>query len=224
MKISIGEITSRIRKIIKAIKQDAFLTDRFLYSLLVKHGNWLMKREDSANKLLKFDPVIEALPFVELIEVDKVEAQCHGVQTHCKIKRTANKLPAMFEGYSSVLIRTISSLDGGIEVVMTDPITYVNITRQTSFKYNKTKYCWFLNGYLYFPNIEWDAVRVEGIFSEDVENYGCPDCKNCKPRQKHPFNIPGYLHGELENFVLNDLKTMLQIPTDTANDKQSITR
>jgi len=224
MKITIGDIISRIRREIKAINQDAFLTDRFLYSIIYKHGSWLMKREDSGNKLLKIDSIIQVLDMVELIEVDKVEAGCRGLKTHCTIKRTEEPLPTLFDGYSGPLIRYISSLDSSEEIIITDPITYLNMTKQSSFKYNKKKYCWYLNGHLYFPNLEWDAVRVEGIFDGDIAGYNCDHCKHCQPAQQRLFGVPQYLHAELEAQVLNDLRNMLQIPPDPIPDKQHAAR
>lgn len=224
MQTSIGDVISRVRREIKAVKQDAFLSDRFLYALIVKHTNWLMKREDGANKLLKFDGIVQVLPYVELIDADRVEANCHGVYSGCRIKKSKYCLPELFDGYSGPLFRSVASLDGRIEISLTDPSIYVNITNQSSHRYNKTMYGWFLDGHLYFPNIEWDAVRVEGIFSGDVNAYACGECMRCTPRQAQPFNVPGYLHGELENHVLNDLKLLMSVPPDTVQDKQSLTR
>jgi hypothetical protein len=224
MQTLIGDVISRIRREIKAVKQDAFLSDRFLYALMVKHANWLLRREDGANKLLKFDSIVQELPYVELIETDAVEAACRGIASGCLIKRTKDPLPELFDGYTGPLFRSITSLDGREDIMLTHPITYVNITNQTSFKYNKTVYAWFLNHHLYFPDLEWDAVRIEGIFSGDISGYGCEDQSCCVPRQEQAFNVPGYLHGELENNVMNDLKILMSIPSDFNQDKQSLTR
>ena len=35
-------------------EHDAFLTDRYIYSLVIKFAQLLMRRQDSANKLMKF--------------------------------------------------------------------------------------------------------------------------------------------------------------------------
>jgi hypothetical protein len=224
MQTSIGDVISRVRREIKAVRQDSFLNDRFLFSLIVKHSNWLMKREDSANKLLKFDSIVQSLPLVPLVEVDAVEAACRGIESGCMMKRTKDKLPELFDGYAGPLFRAVTSLDGRYEVSLTDPIIYVHITNQSSHKYNKSLYGWFLNGHLFFPRLDWDAVRVEGIFSGDVNGYGCADCCTCIPRQDQAFNVPAYLHGELENHVLNDLKGLLGVPGDEVEDKKSLTR
>ena len=132
-----------------------------------------MRRQDFANKLMKFNAVWKALPYVELIEVDKVEAQCTGIESGYTIKRTKEKLPDMIEGYWGPLIRTISSIDGSIEAQGTQPGTYTSITKTTSFRYNKRKYWWYLNGYLYLPNVDWDAIKVEGVFDDNIGAWLC---------------------------------------------------
>ena len=104
---TIADVVSRIRGQVKAEVQDAFTTDRYIYSLIEKYAQVLMRRQDYANKLMKFNSVWKTLPYVELIDVDKVEAHCAGIQSGCTIKRTKHRLPSMFEGYWGPLIRTM---------------------------------------------------------------------------------------------------------------------
>lgn len=127
------------------------------------------------------------------------------------------------QGYYGPLIRTVTSLDGSIQANPTSPTTYVAMTDSKNFKYNNTKYFWYMNDYLYFPNIDWDAVRVEGIFEDDISDFVC-DQENCTLRSDGPFNVPDFLHAELENSVFKDLVGMMQLPTDTVNDKQNTLR
>jgi len=224
MATTIGQVIGRIRNQLKAVKQDPFLTDRYIFSLISKHAHWLMKREDSKNKLMKFSSVIQSLDNLELIEVDKVEACCSSAKSDCKIKRTLNQIPSFMQGYYGPLIRAVTSLDGSEIVKSTNPSTYVSMTHTTSFKYNKTKYYWFINDYLYFPDLEWDAVKVEGIFEDDITKYNCDPCDDCKPRQNQLFNVPEYLHGEIESNVIKDFGLTVQLPSDITSDKQHILR
>ena len=64
----IGDVISRVRGQVKAEVQDAFVTDRYIYSLLLKFAQLLMRRQDNANKLIKFNSVWETLPLLELID------------------------------------------------------------------------------------------------------------------------------------------------------------
>jgi hypothetical protein len=182
-----------------------------------------MKREDGKFKLLSFSSVIQSLDNVELIEVDKVEACCIGVSSGCTIKRTKNKLPVFMQGYLGPLIRNITSIDGSKELVPTLPSSYIKLSNTPNFRYNKAKYYWYLNDYLYFPNLDWDAVRVEGIFEDDISQFTCA-ADSCMVRSDQYFNIPDYLHGEMEAAALKDLYMMFQLPSDPTGDKQSTTR
>ena len=222
-KNTIGDVVSRIRNQVKATKQDAFLTDRMIYSFVLKHSKWLMKREDSKNKLMAFSSVIQTMDYVELVEVDRVEACCTGIKSDCKIKRTKEKLPVFLQGYYGPLIRTISSLDGSEELQPILPSNYLGIANSKNFRFNKTKYFWFLNDYLYFPNLQWEAVRIEGIFEDDISSFTCAE-DSCIPKQDQSFNVPDYLLGELESQVVKDLMGIYQIPVDPATDKQNIAR
>jgi hypothetical protein len=134
-KNTIGDIVSRIRNQMKALKQDAFMTDRMIYTFVLKNAKFLMKREDSKNKLMAFSSVIQTMDYVELIEVDRVEACCTGIRSDCKIKRTKDKLPIFLEGYFGPLIRTIASLDGSEELQPVLPTIYSSLSHSKNFRF-----------------------------------------------------------------------------------------
>lgn len=221
---TIGEVVSRVRNQFKSSRQDAFLTDRYIYSLIIKYTAVYMRRQDSTNKLMRFNSVFKTLPFVELIEVDKVEAQCSGIKSGCTIKRTKAKLPNFMQGYWGPIIRTVSSIDGGIELQPTQPGTYTSMTKTSSFKYNSTKYFWFLNGYLYLPNVDWDAIKIEGVFEDDITKWNCDLEDDCLIRQEQEFNVPDFLFAEIETQVMNALLGAARVPSDGKHDNQNISR
>ena len=221
---TIEESISRVRNQVKAVKQDAFLTDRFIYSLIMKHAKLLMRRQDNANKIMKFASVFQPLRFVELIELDKVDLACLCINTGCTVMRTKDKLPTMIEGYFGPLIRTVSSLDMSEEVSPIYPSVFEKMAKQKTFKYNKHKYYWYLDGHLYFPNLDWDAVSLEGVFEGDVSGYNCDTTDDCQTIQQKTINIPEFLFSEIEQLVLRDLGLMIQIPGDPSHDMASLTR
>lgn len=223
MKTTIGDVCSRIRTRLKGKRQDPLLTDRTIYSVVNKHAKWLMKREDSRNKLMAYSGVLQTLDYVELVEVDKVEACCTGLKSDCTIKRTKQKLPVFMQGYYGPLIRTVASLDGSEELQPTVPSSYLAMSRSKNFKYNKTRYFWYIDDYIYFPDIEWEAVRIEGIFEDDISDWTC-EADSCKQRSEQTFNVPDYLLGELEERVFQEFAGMMQIPSDFTNDKQNVAR
>ena len=221
---TIGESISRVRNLVKAAKQDAFMTDRFIYSLIVKYAKLYIKRQDNLNIRLKFSSLFRSLPCVELVETTRIEACCGSLPDSCKIMKTKEKIPIPFEGSFGPFIRTVSSIDGSIEVYRTQPAAFVSMTKTTAFKYNNQKYYWYMNGYLYLPNVEWPAIMLEGIFQDDISIFTCAD-DICSIRQNQILPIPDDLFAEVEKQVLQDIMIDLQVPVDTnISDKQNILR
>jgi len=219
---TIGESTSRIRNVLKAVKEDSFLTDRTIYFAITKYAKSLIKREDDKFKLMKISSIFSVLPYIELIDVDRIDAGCIGVYSECYFKRSKDKLPSILNGVFGPLIRTVSSIDGYIEMFRTDPGTWSSMTKSTTFKYNKNKYFWILNDYLFTPNVDWEALRIEAIFENNVDN--CNTDVECEIYQNRPLNIPEYLFSEVEQFVIKELTLSMQIPSDGSDDGQNILR
>jgi hypothetical protein len=222
---TIGESISRIRNLVKAAKQDAFMTDRFIYSLIVKYAKLYIKRQDNLNIRLKFASLFRTLPCVELVETNRIEACCGSLPTSCKIMKTKEKIPPPFEGSYGPFIRTVASIDGSTEVYRTQPSAFVSMSKTSAFKYNNQKYYWYMNGYLYLPNVEWDAILLEGIFQDDISIFTCSTEDTCNVRQNEILPIPDDLFAEVEKQVLQDLSIEIQVPVDTnISDKQNILR
>lgn len=218
---TIGQAVSRVRNTLKAVKEDPFLTDRMIYNSLLKYAQTLIKREDNQFRLMRMSQIFKVLPYIELIDVDKVEAGCVGVYSGCYFKRSKEKLPNILNGMFGPIIRTASSIDGSIEMFRTEPGTWVSMTKTTTFKYNTNKYFWYLNGYIYAPNIDWDAIRLEAIFDGQLDT--C-DTKECVIRQDDPFVIPEYLFSEIEQYVIKELTMSMSIPSDGPDDSQNALR
>ena len=218
MSTTIGQTVSRLRNSIKGVKADAFVTDRFLYSLVVKYGTALIKRQDTVKKMLRLGPQFRTIPCLELEETNRVEACCGGVKSDCLFKRTVLEIPDVLEGEYGPIFRSVTSVDGSVEIYPTTPSTYTSMTKTKGFKFNKNYYYWFINKRLYFPLLPWDGVMVEGIFGGDLTPYTCPEGSGqplCTPRLDQVAPFPDFLFAEAERLALEDLKVMLQIPSDT---------
>ena len=197
---SIGDVCSRVRKSVKAERQDAFLTDRFLYSLYLKHAALSIKRLDEKKRLTAFASIFETLDFVKLKEIDKVEASVCGVapKSYSTMRVTCEAIPVFTEGIYGPMIRSITSLDGSDIFKLTTPDEYNYISNSKNFKYNKLKYAWFLNDRIYTPNFNGPAIRMEAMCQEDISQFKCNYDQKCQPRQMHSLNIPDYLLSEIE--------------------------
>ena len=92
---------------------------------------------------MKISSLFRVLPYIELIDVDKVEAGCVGVYSGCYFKRSKERIPGILNGMAGPIIRTTSSIDGSIEMFRTDPGTWVSMTKTTTWKYNRNFYFWY---------------------------------------------------------------------------------
>ena len=97
------------------------------------------------------------------------------------------------------------------------------LSKSKNFRFNKAKYYWYLNDYLYFPDIDWDAVRIEGIFEEDISVFTCA-ADSCVQKTDQPFNVPDYLFGEIEQYVLKELTMSINVPANGPDDSQNSLR
>jgi len=192
----IGDVCSRLRGLIKANRQDAFITDRYLYSLFRKHASLSIKRLDEKGRLMAFS----------------------------SFRKTTLPIPVFTEGKWGPMVRSITSLDGSTPFQLTSLDNYVILSNQKNFKYNKTKYCWYLNDRIYFPDVDYPAIRIEGMFEEDISIFKCNYDDKCKPRQQQSLNVPDHLLSEIEANVLKDLGFSQHIPSDQEHDNININR
>jgi len=222
---TVGDIVSRLRNIVKATNEDAFLTDRFIYSLVLKYAHLFIKRDKQIQSVLAYSALIQSIPCLELIEVDKVSDRCcAGIKSNCTIMRSKERIPDIIESTNGPLFRSISSLDNSTEFTLTTPTTYISSSKTTTFKYNTTKYYSYVDGYLYFPNVNFEYVKVEGLFEKDLSDVFCAIEKKCLKRQEEKTFIPDDLLAEIESSVIKELALRLQVPEETADNKKNINR
>jgi hypothetical protein len=216
---TIGEVISRIRNQIKAVDADSFITDRVIYSNIMKYAKMYIKRQDAITSRAKFNSLFTRLPCVDLIEVDRVEACC-DINSGVTVMRTKEKLPGILDGASGPLLRFVGSIDTSVEAFRTTPQLYNALQKTSGAKYNKNKYYWLLDGYLYLPNVVWPSIAVDGIFEDSLNIFKCDS--ECKAIQTQVFSIPSELFAEIEQQVTNDFMKSMQINNDpVAGDKQS---
>lgn len=188
MDLTIRAVISQVKIPNKAVNTDSRITNRYIFSLLRKHRDLLIKQVDNKFQLLKLGYLFQPWKCAELEPVPTID-ECCGIKTDCNIYRTRHKLPYTLVASWGPIFRKVSSLDGFTELY---PITIAEWNRKqedTNSKYDKTYYFWWSEGHLYFPNLEWDGVRVEALFEFDLED-DCDDRDDCKSILDNKFRIP----------------------------------
>jgi hypothetical protein len=222
---TIASAISRVKIILKAVKQDPLITDRFVYAELMVYAKKLIKMEDDKNKLMRMSSLFRKAPCIEMIDSSPIEACCLDIDTGCTIKRSKERLPNIMQGVYGPLIRMVGSLDFSQEIILTDPAIYASMQNTTTWKYNKNNYGWIIDGYLYAPGLDWEAIALDALFEDDFANLNCcSDEYKCIPRQEQPIPIPDYMLADIGEMIKRDLGFTAQLPGDQATDKTNVLR
>lgn len=160
---------------------------------------------------------------VDLIPSPTID-ECCGIKTNCTIYRTKKRLPYIVSASWGPIFRRISSLDGFTTFTIINIEEWNRRQEDTNNKYNKTLYCFWSDGYLYFPNVEWKKIKVEALFEEDIEKYNgcCEEVDPCKTFLDNTFRIPKELMKPCIDLVNTELINEYQrIQMDEQIDKNS---
>jgi len=216
-----GQQIAKARQFIKETNADSRMTDRFIWSIIDPHIRWMIKRESGNLKIMHYDTIFQTLKGVPVEQVSTID-ECIDVKTKCTIYRTVFKLPSIYEDEDGVIIKSVFSIDGSNDFIPIKINEYMRKLEDPNSKYDKSKYYFYNNGYLYFPNHRIDKVMIKALFEYDLENI-CSTCPapsfSCKSFSEHQVYFPDKLEGELWSYVEKDLIAYKQIPTDEQIDK-----
>lgn len=219
--MKISEHIANIRLPFKQDTADVLITDRDIYGQMLVGRDLLVKRTDAKLKLMDKEHLFKPRCF-ELIEVPAVECctECVKIKSDCKIKRTKHKLPEIVKGEVGPIIFYVSSLDGSTEVSNTNKMSYVRKLQKSTHKYDKSRYYWMEDDYIYFPDIPWQSVLVSAYWTEDEEDSedGVAGCKDFQDRE---FLIPEDLAEPLYRMVWERLGLRVQTQDQVVNKVES---
>lgn len=216
----IGQLISQARTRLKMVNADVKVSKRFIWSIIDKHARWLIKRESSKLKLMKMDYLFQTLKCVDVIEVPSSD-ECCGVRTKCKVWRTREKVPEVYTDDDGVIFKAVYTVDGSEEFIPIKLQEFMRKTENPHSKYDKGRYYYYNNGYLYFPNSHIKMVQVKGYFMNEIINECKPEdhSKKCMSNMDKRLRVPEGILGELMDHVHNDLVALKQAPADVRIDK-----
>ena len=223
--MKVNEAISRLRNLIKVVREDAFITDRFIYSMIMKVSKPLLRKEALNVNIYKNSALFKEIHYLELVDVSPIESKCFDFDSHCIIKRSRVKLPKITNVDLGPIIRYVGSLDMSVALTRTSLLEYKNKTRMSTFKYNKTRYYWIADDYLYIQGVDWEACRLEAMFEESFDDGRCSDTEDspqCKPEQEREMSVPDYMLDEIEQKVFTEIVTANKILSiNPINDRQT---
>lgn len=211
---------NQLRDSLKERNSDSTQSNQFLFRVLHKHAKWLIRRDASSGRIFRSSSLFQTLGCFDIIETSPIDGCCE-IQTKCKVYRTAEKIPAAWEGPSGLMIKEVKSIDGSHIFSPTTPAMWTNIEASPYFKYNKANYYFYSNGYLFFPVKAPRQINIIAYFMDDVSTVGscCKDTDKCLPFLDRTFRVPDWLEGEVFAKALEELAGVTKrLPEDEQLD------
>jgi hypothetical protein len=218
---TIGEALSQVRNDLKQFTVDTRLTDRDIYAVMKSHSYWIIAQEADKLKISKQQHLFQSYTCAEIIPTPTVDPCCN-VQSKCRIYRTKDELPPMFTDDSSQIIRTVTSVDWSENLQRTTFENFLRIQSDPDFKYNKTKYYFIRDNYMYFPTTQWRKINMLIYCDTDVSIYNKCACNSeeaCTKMQDRLWRVPDKLQARVIDAVIAEFgKTyMRETYDDNAN-------
>lgn len=218
------EYISQVKDLFKEINADSRLTNKQVWSLILKHAKWIIRRDSNKLNLLGRNTSFKEVKCLPVVEAQAHE--CCDIGYNCKVWRTKDKLPSLFEDSDGVIISKVTSVDGWTPIYLISPNEFRRMKNNPWRSKNKSKkiYAYYHNGYIFFPEKKLERINVEGLYSESVRNKSqceepCKDCNTpCDRFLDEPAPIPDYLAAQIIDLVIRDLaNTYSRIP-EKANE------
>lgn len=220
--MTIRESISIVKRLFREVNADSRLTNKAVYSIIQKHCKWLIYRDSDKLKLLKKHKIYQTSKCLKVIEAPSIDSCCGLKSNKCKIFRTEEKIPELYEDSSGVIIHNITSIDA-LKSTDIDFTTIAQARRQLNNPWkgvSKSKiYAFYNDGYIYFPTENHlKLIEVEGLFLKEINpEENCDPCKDCKPKCKRFLDtnliLPDYLEAQVFDAVIKDMaNTYKRIP------------
>lgn len=207
------EAISRLRKYFKEIHADSRFSFRLAYSILLSINKMLIKRDSERLKILSQSNLFSTLKCVPVIEAPAIDPCC-GVKSLCTVTRTKDRLPKIYSDTYGPIIKDVLSLDNSQTLTLIQPQEYARIKNNPWNKKKDTKYYFYSDGYLYFPNGAFKKVNVEAYWEESIE--GKSTCnkapKECIKFLDRELSIPGYFEANLFQLAEEEIKGRYSLP------------
>lgn len=223
--ITIGQIVSRLRGAINEYNDDSNFSNRRLWNTFYTFANQMIK-QDADNGKLYNSPEIWKPICVEMEPVSSLYCDCVHLPYDCTVYRSRYKLPNIISGSNGPIYRWLSTIDLGRHFTMVTPYEY---SQKSKIRYNKTRYAFIHNGYLYTPDHTYGFLSFSAMFDGDISEFLCDttgieiDTDNlCTTKFNEVVQIPTYIQDACIKAALSELLPSTQIPSDEVTNVNNI--
>lgn len=217
------KLIESLREKIRERNADSRYTNQFLYQTLIEQAKWIIKREATAGRVWISSSLFQNFS-IRIIEVPLIDS-CLPIKTNCKIYRSAEKLPDIWEDAYGPMLKSISSVDNSTDFFFTNSTTWISRKKDPYRDKADTKYAFFENGYLWIPEHNPHFVNIRGYYIDDISliESQCLDCdkKDCVHFLDTPFTGPEWIEAEVIAKALELLFNSKRLQEDEQIDKNT---
>lgn len=212
----IRDVISRIRLSLNISDQEITLTDRYIYSLLLKYVIFILESRKLKN--VRAYTSYYDIKCVDLIKVEKNFDDCCipiNIFNNCNVMRSKGKLPRILHVNGIPLIKSVTSIDKSFQYHYGD-LEYLQLifSIRRNILFNKEKYFYIDNDYLYIFNDNIKAVSISAIFYDFSNVEFCDIALECNDIRDLPIVFDQSILAEAEEMVRKEISGYFMKPND----------
>lgn len=224
--MTVGELIGSVRARIKSNKQDALITDRYIYNLFVKYSDAILLKYSRSIISLNSDDLYTFTGAIPMKDVSVLDLACFdSVSEFCDIlKMSSIEIPEVRRITERYMIRGVYSVDRSVRFTQTSFSRYIYQRRNRYSRLYNDVYYVYENNRIYILNKNIDYVVMEASFTDSVKGSMCGADDLCKSPLESKLLYPASLIAEAEDMVVSSIVGSFNIPPDSNDDKKSIQR
>lgn len=212
--ITRAEIISRLRNGLNEVTGDSRYSNRYLWNVFLTASKDLIKQDADRARIYSQANIWDTI-CLKMEPVSSVLCDCISFPGECTVYRSKLKLPKFVESTDGFIYRFIATPDLSKTFSLVSPYKY---SVKKGIKYNKEKYAFIHNGYIFTPDHTYPQVLISGIFEGDTSEYKCNDQDSTTGHCYHALNqnisLNDYLIRTAITMSLQELMGTKQIPKD----------
>lgn len=218
-----GEIISRLRNAINEVTADSNYSNRYLYSAFNTAALQLIKQDEEKGRTYFQSNLWESICF-KMEPVDSILCNCMYLPNNCTVYRSNKPIPKILESTGGIIYRFLATPDLSKEFTILTPYQF---SVKSKIKYNKEKYAFIHNGYLFTPKETFPLLILSGLFDGDTSDFRCDEQNDnssgdCGKALRSTIVLTSYLEDTAIKMALNEiLPTLSKKPDNLPNASPS---
>lgn len=224
--MTVGELIGSVRGRLKSNRQDALITDRYIYNLFIKYSDAILLKYSRSIISLNSDDLYTFTDAIPLKDVSVLDLACFdAISEFCdRLKMSTIEIPEVRRITERYMIRGVYSVDRSVRFTQTSFSRYIYQRRNRYSRLYNDIYYVYENNRIYILNKDIDYVVMEASFTDSVRGSMCGTSDRCKSPRDSKLLYPASLIAEAENMVVSSILNSFNIPQDANDDKKSIQR